>query len=432
MMQGKEVRRLSKTLSSLFGRKAPAAVSIRRDCYTMAMTDGRDAEIQFYGEIVRTRPVDWWTGESIPGDFIMLDEFLEDLKAIAGAKTLLMRMDSIGGNSDVSIVIHNRLRELPAQKTARIDGVAMSGGALIACAANVVQVNPASQFMIHKCWSYFWGAYNADDLRAAADQLDPTDKSQVAILQTKSGKTEEELLSMLSKTTTMVGQEIIDAGFGDEMLDAAGEKLEIAASADGRSLFVNGRILRMAPFAKLPEGMKVVDPAKADETNTKQPTTTGGTEGGSTMAKTMEELRAENPELANALMEEAKAAVSAEIGGSNASAAEAEKERNRIREIDEVSALFDDETVQEAKYGESPCTAQEMTYRAAQKAAQQGKTFMSALAEDAAASGAADVGATPAPDDIPAGGESTPEKEMEHARAQVSGLLGTANKKREG
>lgn len=414
---------MSKSFRNLFGRKPPAAVNIRRDCYTMAMTDGLDAEIRFYGEIVRTRPVDWWTGDPEPGEFIMLDEFLEDLEAVAGAKTLLMRIDSVGGNSDVSVVIHNRLRELPAKKTARIDGVAMSGGTHIALAADVVQVNPASQFMIHKCWTIIWGAYNADELRDLADQLDPTDKSQLAIYKARTGKSDEELLTMMAKTTTMVGQEIIDAGFADEMLSAAGEKPEIAASADGRSLFVNGRPLRMAPFAKLPEGTKVVEAVKADETNNKQPATAGGIKGGTPMAKTLEELRKENPELATALMAEAMAAASAEAGSN------AEEERKRIREIDAVAPLFDDELVREAKYGEQPCSAQEMTYRAAQKAAKQGTAFISALAADAKASGAQDVGAAPASDSSIPGNVDTPEKKMAEARSLVSGLLG---KKKEG
>jgi hypothetical protein len=116
------------------------------------------------------------------------------------------------------------------------------------------------------------------------------------------------------------------------------------------------------------------------------------------MAKNLEELKAENPELANALMGEAKAAAVAEAGDKE-SAAIAD-ERKRLQEIDEISHLFDAETVKEAKYGDKPRTAQEMTFRAAQKAAQEGKSFLSDLADDAKKSGAQNVGASP-------GGEET-------------------------
>lgn len=47
-------------------------------------------------------------------------------------------------------------------------------------------------------------------------------------------------------------------------------------------------------------------------------------------------------------------------------------EEKRLQEIDEIACLFDAETVEAAKYGPHACTAQEMTYRAAVKAAQSG------------------------------------------------------------
>lgn len=47
-------------------------------------------------------------------------------------------------------------------------------------------------------------------------------------------------------------------------------------------------------------------------------------------------------------------------------------EEKRIREIDEIACLFDPKTVNAAKYGPNACTAQEMAYRAAVKAAESG------------------------------------------------------------
>ena len=40
------------------------------------------AEILLYGEVIDHRPVDFWTGEALPGRFICMDEFLEDLEAV--------------------------------------------------------------------------------------------------------------------------------------------------------------------------------------------------------------------------------------------------------------------------------------------------------------------------------------------------------------
>lgn len=94
-------------------------------------------------------------------------------------------------------------------------------------------------------------------------------------------------------------------------------------------------------------------------------------------------------------------------------AAAVQAERERIKEIDEMSALFDSETIKAAKYGENACTAQEMTYRAAQKATAQGKNFLNALNADTAAAGVNDVSAASAE---PETGELTPEQIMAAGR----------------
>ena len=90
-------------------------IQIERSFYTMATTDGNEAEITMYGEIVEQRPTDWWTGRPIEGNFIIGDEFLEDLKQIENCSAITIRMNSGGGDAAVSIMIHNRLRELAAK-----------------------------------------------------------------------------------------------------------------------------------------------------------------------------------------------------------------------------------------------------------------------------------------------------------------------------
>lgn len=103
---------------------------------------------------------------------------------------------------------------------------------------------------------------------------------------------------------------------------------------------------------------------------------------------TFEEFRKENPEAAEAALAEAQASVSHE----EAVAAE----RQRIADIDEIASLYDAETVRSAKYGENPCTAEQMAFRAAKEMAKQGKTFMSNMMADTADSGTNKVTPTPA------------------------------------
>ena len=59
-------------------------VQISKNVYTLASVDDNRAELTMYGDIYEARPVDWWTGEPIEGDFILLDEFLTDLDEILG------------------------------------------------------------------------------------------------------------------------------------------------------------------------------------------------------------------------------------------------------------------------------------------------------------------------------------------------------------
>lgn len=412
--------------------------------YTMAMVDGENAEITMYGEIVEARPVDWWTGEPEPGAFIIQSEFLQDLETVAGAKVLTIRMSSIGGDAGVSILIHNRLRDMAAKGTKLkciVDGVAMSGGSLIMCACDEVEVNPSSLIMIHNAACTLRGGHNANDLRQRAAALDAWDKAQVSIYKRKTNLSDEVISTMMANTTYMTGTEAKEGGFADKLLEDA-EPLDIAASTDKRSLFVRGREFHLTPGMLAPDTIPTVKtgaPAPA-KTNTNPPAQTGS-EGGKTMAKNLEELRAENPELAEALMAEAlmaeaKAAVSASAGGGtpapqpgpDAVSAAVQAEQKRIQEIDAVAALYDADTVQAAKYGENACTAQEMTYRAAQKAAQQGKKFLGDLEDDTQASGAQNVPAVgdsgePAPSE-----NQTPDQRMANARVAVKALLGKEGK----
>ena len=136
------------------------------------------------------------------------------------------------------------------------------------------------------------------------------------------------------------------------------------------------------------------------------------------MAKTLEELRKEYPELT--------AQLESEVVATQMNAA-VQAEQKRLQEIDQVAALFSEELVQEAKYGEKACSAQELAYRAAMNAAQKGKKFLADLEQDNQESGAQGVHAAGDPGEPPTGA-GTPEQRMAAARAEVKMLFGKENK----
>lgn len=354
-------------------------IHLQRPCYTLDMT-GKDAVLTMYGEIVETRPLDFWTGEPVEGEFIVLQDFLNDLETLKDAETLTIHMNSVGGDGQCAIAIHNRLRQLPATKTCIVDGVAMSGGSLIMCACDHTVVYPSSIVMWHHAWTYLWDAFNAPELHKMAGHLESIDASQAEIYARKTGKSIDECSAIMDEERYLTGREAFERGLADELADDA-DDTDIAVSADKRTLYVRGHSLRIAAMGTLPDCIKV---KAANGCGDNKTPVASGTTGGNTMPTTLDELRAENPELADALLADAQA--KATEAANTAAAAE----RKRLADIDAIASLFDADTVKAAKY-DDPCTAEQMAYRAATKAVQQGKAFMADLNADSAESGANDV-----------------------------------------
>lgn len=379
---------------------------LTRPCYTLAV-NGKHADLTMYGQIVESWPVDWWTGEKIDGQFIVLKDFLADLDSIKDAETITIHMNSVGGDGYSAIAIHNILRSLPAEKTGIVEGVAMSGGSLILCACEHTKAFPNTLILWHHAWSYVWGAYNAPGIHKLAESLESMDKAQAEIYMRKTGKTMEEVMTIMDDEKSLTGREAHEMGLIDELLDEAEEAdLDIAVSADRQTLFVKGHGMRIAALGSLPEGIKTVEtepaPGSEDGFDNIQPDASGK-EGGSN-PMTLEEFRKENPEAAAALLAEAQA---------DANSAAVQAERQRLSDIDAIAHLFGDDVVNAAKYGDSPCTAQEMAYRAAVESAKQGKKFMSDVQKDYKDSGAEDVSAAPSSEDD--------DKPMTNADRQAAG-----------
>lgn len=413
--------------------------SLKRDFYTLISTNGLDAELTLYGDIVESRPIDWWTEEPIDGNFIVQDEFLADLETVKGCSSLHIRINSAGGDAGVSVLIHNRLRELAMngmKLSCTVDGVAMSGGSLIMCACDNVQVYPSSIIMIHKCWSFFFGGYSADELREAAVRQDAIDRAQAGIYQKKTGLSETQIMHMMADTTYMTGRDAKEKGFADTILDG---DVQIAASADGRALFVGGREMHLAPGLFAPD---FVPTRKDEESNndiggenpedikdeteaaqaaaSEQPGDPGSPAAQTAERReimTLDELRVQNPELANQIDAERAAAVAEAENRARAA------ERERMRGIDEIAATVGNEAlVNEARYGETACDAKELAYRAVQANAKKGAAFLAAMKNDATASGTNDVKPVTPPDDKPAAAK-TEEEKMAEARAEKNRLL---------
>ena len=373
--------------------------------------EGEDgATIDMYGEVVETRPVDWWTGQPISGNFIMLDEFLNDLKSLEGKSSITIHINSVGGSFYAGLAIYNRLRTLGASITTINDSLAASAGSIIFMAGDKGQrkAYAGSNLMVHGVMGFLYGYYNVADLKSTIKTMQAHDKALVAVYKEATGLDEDTIRAAISKDTYMTGQEAVDAGWADEVISGDGvEPVNMKLSPDKSRVMVNGHAVAACLFGKLPENIPAMtaeeyaalstpasgsephpvsdDPAKQVHNNTHQ-------DGGkNTMEiKNIEDLRKAYPDLV------AQIETAAEAKGVSA-------ERNRIQEIESIQNVVGDaQMVQDAKFGEKPMNAKDMLFAAAQKQAAVGNQMLGNLQTDAAASGAANVTATPAASADPA------------------------------
>ena len=141
---------------------------------------------------------------------------LDAVKACDPTDSIKVRINSEGGNMFAGIAILNILDSHPGEVTCVVEGLAASAASIVAMAGKTVMRNGA-MMMIHNPWAIVAG--DADDMRSAADMLDKSKASLVAIYEEKTGKSENELKKLLSAETWMTADEAVEAGFADEKCD---------------------------------------------------------------------------------------------------------------------------------------------------------------------------------------------------------------------
>jgi len=357
-------------------------------CYNIVNVGANDAEINMYGEVVATRPVDWWTGEPIPGDFIAQDEFLRDLDALADKDNITIHINSVGGDFYAGLAIYNRLRALKANIITINDSLAASAGSIILQAGNTRKVRAASNTMVHGVLGLLFGYYNVKDLKDVIKQFEAGNKAAIAAYAEAGGQDPDKIKSYMDKESWFTGQEAVDAGFADEVIEPE-VKLNMRMAQNKSFMEVNGLRLsaQWMPTA-LPDGIDIVE----DTNNVSNPTAapSGGNidNGGlDPMINTVEELRAAYPELTAQLENAAR---------DEAMAQGAADERARLEAIEGIrNGIGNAELVRNAMFGENRMTAAELALAAVQANAAQGAAVLDSLSQQTAP--AAQVAATAAP-----------------------------------
>ena len=367
--------------------------------YNMAIIDNDSAEINMYGEVVSTVPRDWDTDEPLPG-YIGADEFLKDLDAVKEKANLTIHINSIGGDLYAGLAIYNRLKAFKGTVTTINDGLAASAASLIFQAGDVRQMNAGSSLMAHGVSGFLFGYYNIEDLQELTAEFEAHNKAIVNVYAEAMGVSYDEAKSFVEGETWLVGAEAVEKGLADEVIaekdpieDSMMQKLMARMRSAYRAQFPSSAITAAVPPIANKNNLLEVE--------------TGGNEDMS--FKNVEELRAAHPDLVAQIENAAK---------NGAQEAGTEAERKRIQGIEAIeNTIADKELINKAKYGENPMTAEQLALAALQAQAQIGANMLNSIDDDAKASGAAAVEATPN------GGESGEEPSVEDAAKGIANIL---------
>lgn len=177
-------------------------------------------------------PVLWLYG-IIGEDFggVTANEMRMALNTLPDGQDIELRIHSEGGSYTESIAIHSNLVRRAGQTAVIVDGLAASGGSVVAMAGNTIEVAGGGYLMIHEAHGAMQGA-RAHEFREAADLLDSTNSELVKIYSKRWKGSESELRAALGAETWYSAQQAVDVGLADSVLDS----MAIAAYVDAKKL----------------------------------------------------------------------------------------------------------------------------------------------------------------------------------------------------
>lgn len=370
-----------KTHNTLHLCNGPQTTQLQK-FWNIASIGQEDGEIILYGDVVARQPMDWYTGEPEPGLYITPEGFLEDLEEVKGKSNITIKVNSCGGDLYTGIAIHNAIKGLSGHKTVIIEGIAASAASVIACAGDEVKLYPGSMMMIHGVSGLLFDYYTLADLKKLQKDFDASERAIAEIYHAKTGLPVDQLRNMMTRETWMVGQEAIENGFADTLLEGDGP--DVSVSADKQVLLVAGIQHSIRGLRNIPSTIHVSNNIHAAPAagNIKS-TDNDGQKRKDDKPMTLEEMRAQHPDLVAQI--EQQAAETARM-----------QERARIEAIDSITASVGDlQLVRDAKYGDEPCTAEQLALKAMQKQAALGAKHLKDVIDDNADSGVTNIGSAP-------------------------------------
>ena len=136
----------------------------------------------------------------------------------AAGEDIDVQVSSPGGFVYDGLEIYNLIRNYQGNKQTHLMGIAASMASYIVLAGDRVIAEDNAIFMVHNVWGFAFGDHN--DMRKAADVQEGMSKLLAKAYIRKSGKSAEDIRAMMDEDTYLFGDEILDAGFVDEIVPA--------------------------------------------------------------------------------------------------------------------------------------------------------------------------------------------------------------------
>lgn len=195
-----------------------------------ALADGRTAQVAVRGYI---------------GEWGITDrEFIAAVESHGDVDTIEVAINSRGGEVDHALSIFNFLKNHPARVNMRVDGVAMSAASIILMAGDEIAMPANAILMVHSPRSY--GAETAEEHRQLADVLDTFESALLETYLARTGKTTDELKTMLADETFMTAKEAVAHGFADRVIPLKAEARAASAVAYAAALNIPLDVLERA------------------------------------------------------------------------------------------------------------------------------------------------------------------------------------------
>jgi ATP-dependent protease ClpP protease subunit len=213
----------------------------KRTWYSMKKAGDKAGEINIYGEIGAS----FW-GE----DCVSATDFGKDLKALGELDTLMVHINSPGGDVADGIEIHNMLKDNSADVTVLVDGIAASAASYIAMAADKRVMHENTFMLVHEPATIAWGT--ADEMKAAAADLDRMTETFSATYSKASGQTADAVKVLMKEDRLMDAAEAKKLGYATSVVEAV-------------TMTASFKLDRLPPKSRA-QFKAVVDKATADAT----------------------------------------------------------------------------------------------------------------------------------------------------------------------